>query len=498
MRKSFSTDNFIEKEVALTIRVPATFNKQLEQKIDAAFADALFDLGCELIDSKEYTGGLTPLNILIDFDKLRFQDFDDTGFPLQFFYAYEADKEILQKLVSGWGYKGEIVKAVTVCLNLCEPKSCPVEAVITFTDNDERWVDLYDAGPCLGPLIDIVEKSDSSRAPEAFNLYKEYLQEHEDSSRPEYMVNNIFRICSDRGLLNPETVFEEEDVDWNHFSEDLYKEKIVKLAEPFLKAAISTVAQDMSCTIVPGSICFENQQGSSELVFRVKADSNLSQEQFNIFLQEKLSSLIEDPFGPEYQVFAELRMNYMPGEFYLDKKGQGINSALDAQIHKEVPMNVYDQLREKILAELEEFQASYKDMEIIQVYNDWYIIGFYNSYADLFTSEHIGNFKFEEEAKWLLSFEKPLGTLYHDWLSSDGAMSYDWNDMISWVQDNYATVLASREMDKQRDPADKRPLEVQIQSASNRVARVSGTPVFEEANIVSAGAQHKNGTFPEK
>ena len=67
MRQKFREDGCLEKEVTLIIRVPKDFNEELEHQIDEKLADTLYDLGCELVDSKEYRDipqlkVLTPVN----------------------------------------------------------------------------------------------------------------------------------------------------------------------------------------------------------------------------------------------------------------------------------------------------------------------------------------------------------------------------------------------------------------------------------------------------
>ena len=88
------------------------------------------------------------------------------------------------------------------------------------------------------------------------------------------------------------------------------------------------------------------------------------------------------------------------------------------------------QLVEKLNKEIEEFRYSYKNMTYTQVYNDWYTIGFYESYFDLLTSGFIDDRIKEETVKWLLSKEKPLAFLYSEWLGCDDPGSLDWNDML--------------------------------------------------------------------
>lgn len=93
-----------------------------------------------------------------------------------------------------------------------------------------------------------------------------------------------------------------------------------------------------------------------------------------------------------------------------------------------------EQLTEKLDKEIEEFHYSYKNMTYVQIYNDWYIIGFYESYFDLLTSGFIDDRIKEETVKWLLDKEKPLAFLYSEWLRCDDPGSLDWDDMLSWLE----------------------------------------------------------------
>lgn len=54
MRKDFTDNNSKEMEVVLKIRVPENFDRDMESRIDEGLANALYDLGCELVDSSPY------------------------------------------------------------------------------------------------------------------------------------------------------------------------------------------------------------------------------------------------------------------------------------------------------------------------------------------------------------------------------------------------------------------------------------------------------------
>ena len=91
-------------------------------------------------------------------------------------------------------------------------------------------------------------------------------------------------------------------------------------------------------------------------------------------------------------------------------------------------------LKQKLDNEMQEFKATYETMTPTQVYNDWYIIGFYEAYYEMLT-HHIMAEQNEDILEWLDTYENPLGFLYSEWLSCDGQLSHLWDDMIAWLQD---------------------------------------------------------------
>lgn len=95
-------------------------------------------------------------------------------------------------------------------------------------------------------------------------------------------------------------------------------------------------------------------------------------------------------------------------------------------------------LKQKLDSEMEEFKRSYETMEITQVYNDWYIIMFYESYYEFLTyinEDEYSSYNGNDILEWLDTFEKPIGFLYIEWMSCDGAFCMLWDDMIAWLSD---------------------------------------------------------------
>lgn len=97
--------------------------------------------------------------------------------------------------------------------------------------------------------------------------------------------------------------------------------------------------------------------------------------------------------------------------------------------------NYYEIFRENLENELNEFKASYQNP--IVAYNDWYIIGFYEAYNELFGSGYCEYEDYEEIYKWLSTFKNPLRFLYDEWLGADGAFNHDWDMMWDFVETIY-------------------------------------------------------------
>ena len=115
----------------------------------------------------------------IDFSKLAFRDFDDTEAPAQFFFEYEVPQEQMRELVGYTGYRLDLCQEFTLVLDVFDRESCSLEAVLTFTDGDERWVDVATSVDDLDTFVEIVRKADSDRAREALKIMGEIIGELE-------------------------------------------------------------------------------------------------------------------------------------------------------------------------------------------------------------------------------------------------------------------------------------------------------------------------------
>lgn len=191
MRKEFENNNYLEKEVVLNIRVPQNFDEKMELRMDELFADVLFDIGCELVDSTEYRDVSIPDIEDIDFSMLYFRDYDDTGEPLQFFFGYNVPPAQLQKTVTLWGYKGDLCCDIALCLDLYSPDVCPLEAILTFNDDDQRWLDLRSHRNYLEQLRPIIEHAGNKRSREALQLFQEIAPLQEPSHAKDSLTSQI-------------------------------------------------------------------------------------------------------------------------------------------------------------------------------------------------------------------------------------------------------------------------------------------------------------------
>ena len=90
---------------------------------------------------------------------------------------------------------------------------------------------------------------------------------------------------------------------------------------------------------------------------------------------------------------------------------------------------------------MEAFKASYKNFDVQQTYNDWYIIGFYESYYEMMSCDFLENQNAEEVVAWLSGKEEPLAFLYNEWMDCDGALSHNWDDMLDFVRTVYEKEL---------------------------------------------------------
>ena len=94
-------------------------------------------------------------------------------------------------------------------------------------------------------------------------------------------------------------------------------------------------------------------------------------------------------------------------------------------------------VKEKLTNEMQQFRATYETMTPAQVYNDWYIIGFYEAYYEMLSCDFVDWDDYDYIAKWLCEFECPINFLYSEWLGVDGAFNHDWDVMFDFIEETY-------------------------------------------------------------
>lgn len=100
-------------------------------------------------------------------------------------------------------------------------------------------------------------------------------------------------------------------------------------------------------------------------------------------------------------------------------------------------MDNYEKLVSSLDEEMQAFKDLYKTMSTTQVYNDWYIISFYESYYDMLASDLVQCRLDDSAIAWLAEKESPLDYLYDKWMSSDGSLSLNWDEMLDFVVSTY-------------------------------------------------------------
>ena len=99
----------------------------------------------------------------------------------------------------------------------------------------------------------------------------------------------------------------------------------------------------------------------------------------------------------------------------------------------------FNELTLKLENEIKSFRKSFEDKTLTEVYNAHYQIGFYEEYFAVLTYEDaLSRFSFSDELiNWLYSLENTLDFIYDEWLGFDGALNYDWGEMIDFIYHLY-------------------------------------------------------------
>lgn len=97
----------------------------------------------------------------------------------------------------------------------------------------------------------------------------------------------------------------------------------------------------------------------------------------------------------------------------------------------------FEIFRDNLDKEVKTFRKSYNNLKPIQIYNDYYIIGFYEEYYEMLMSDYVDDYLSDEEIKWLSKLQNPLGFLYTEWMYCDDAFSHNWDNMLDFIHEVY-------------------------------------------------------------
>lgn len=98
---------------------------------------------------------------------------------------------------------------------------------------------------------------------------------------------------------------------------------------------------------------------------------------------------------------------------------------------------------DKLDRELDAFRKSYDKFESIQIYNDWHIIGFYESVydvlADKFGINLLGDDYIDDSIiDWLDTKDAPIAFLYEEYENyGDFSLAYGCLPIKNWLEDLY-------------------------------------------------------------
>lgn len=130
-----------------------------------------------------------------------------------------------------------------------------------------------------------------------------------------YTISGLLDITPDKGLLKPEYVFEDENVNWDQFNMWLYEKELLRISEPIIQDVLAKLPAPHSCFYHTGSVQFAEEQGATVLQFGVVVSTYMTEAEFNDYLQEALAPIIKDEFGPAYEALEQMAYNHLPDEF---------------------------------------------------------------------------------------------------------------------------------------------------------------------------------------
>ena len=160
----------------------------------------------------------------------------------------------------------------------------------------------------------------------------------------------------------------------------------------------------------------------------MKTVKELTREELNELKASYLTKLKEDE-SPSYQDY--VNAENIPDEIIFEEY-EGITFVKEDFFCNLEDDDIVELFYTKIDSEMDRFRDSYKTMEYIQIYNDYYIIGFYETIHEILTSDYVKD-NYPEILKWLNTKENPLAYLYEKWMDMDGSFDFGWDENINWI-----------------------------------------------------------------
>ena len=164
----------------------------------------------------------------------------------------------------------------------------------------------------------------------------------------------------------------------------------------------------------------------------MKTVKELTREELNELKESYLTKLKKDE-SPSYHDY--VNAENIPDEIIFEEYA-GITFVKEDFFCNLEDDEIIESFYAKIDSERNKFQESYKNMEYIQIYNDYYIIGFYEAIHEILTSDYVKD-NYLGILEWLNTKENPLEYLYDKWMDMDGSFDFGWDENINWINNLY-------------------------------------------------------------
>lgn len=143
-----------------------------------------------------------------------------------------------------------------------------------------------------------------------------------------YLFYGIINVSMYGTLLDPGVALDNvcEDLSdsqaeelWNRFDIQVYVAKVCELAVEELKKLLPRLSASLSCSYVEGSASIVSPKyynySTDTLWFQLNVETDMTEKVFQSFLNDFFQADWEDEFGPDYNIFAQLRENYSLYDF---------------------------------------------------------------------------------------------------------------------------------------------------------------------------------------